>query len=224
MDHSASFSRNIILSRLRRDAAFGSIEKKFEFVDFAVHDTMQEADKPIRSIYFPLSGMLSTVIQMTDGGSSEVCCIGCDGMVNWESLFGQRKSYCRHFAQLGGDLARIAYTNLLPFALHPAIARYVIKYSNEVSQNCACNSLHGADQRLAKWLLVAADKVESEAMALTQEFLAYMLGSRRATVTIAAGKLQDAGLIWYRRGSVQILNRPGLIEAACECYSAAGAD
>jgi hypothetical protein len=108
----------------------------------------------------------------------------------------------------------------LPFVLHPAIAGYIATISCEVSRSVACNCLHHVDERLARWLLIAADKVESSEFALTQEFLAMMLGTRRESVTIAAGKLQQAGLIKYRRGRLQIVNREGLVEASCECYLA----
>jgi hypothetical protein len=185
-----------------------------------VEHTVQAPGKPMNQVHFPLSGMCSSTVQMADGSSVEICCVGRGGMVNWESLLGERKSRFRHFGQLRGEVASIATRELMPFALHPAIAGYIAATSGELARNAACNCVHHVDERLARWLLIAADKTGSDEMALTQEFLAMMLGSRRATVTIAAGKLQRAGFIRYRRGNVRIFNRQGLADAACECYRA----
>jgi Crp-like helix-turn-helix domain len=217
MDRS-SFSRNIILSGLARDPSFAAIQDRFTLTTVKVHQTVQEPHKPMRYVIFPLSGMISSVVQMRDGASVEVCCVGCQGMINWETLLDEKRSRYRHFCQLRAEVASIPCQYLMPFVAHPAIANYITIYTGEVARNAACNCLHRAEERLARWLLVASDKVESEELALTQEFLAMMLGARRATVTLAAEKLQNAGLILYRRGHLRIVNRKALIAAACECY------
>jgi CRP-like cAMP-binding protein len=217
---SAEFFRNDILARLARESGFAEIADKFTFGPLTVPETYQELDKPMRAVYFPFSGMMSSVVEMANGESVEVCCVGCQGMVNWETLLGEKRSRYRHFAQLNGEMASIPCRYLMSYAAHPKIAEYITGYAAEVARNAACNCLHPADQRLARWLLVAADKTESEELGLTQEFLAMMLGARRATVTLAAGQLQKAGLISYRRGNLRILDRKGLIAAACECYLA----
>lgn len=219
----ADFSQNSILARLAGDKAFTRLSNNLKARTLSVRQTVQEEGKPMNFVHFPLSGMVSSTVQMEDGDSVEVSVVGSHGMVNWESLLGQRNSQCRHFGQLRGEFTSISTRDLLPFALHPAIAGYISMMSGELAQTAACNCLHHIDERLARWLLVAADKTGSDDMALTQEFLAMMLGARRATVTIAAGKLQKAGFIHYRRGNVRILDRQGLTDAACECYPAIAA-
>lgn len=216
----ANLSRNAILLRLSRGPGFPEIAGKFFLTAMPSGTVVQEIDRPMRSLHFPLAGMLSTVAEMDDGAAVEICCVGSQGMVNWESLYGGAKAHFRHFAQLPGECASVRCNHLLPFALHPAIARYVTRVTAEVARTAACNCLHQAPERLARWLLMASDKVQSAELALTQEFLGMMLGSRRATVSIAAGKLQDAGTIEYRRGRVRILDREALTSAACECYAA----
>jgi hypothetical protein len=221
---SSDFSRNAILARLKREPSFAAIQDRFTCEPLEINKTVQEAEKSIRMLYFPLSGMLSTVADMNDGSTVEICCVGCQGMVNWEALLGASKSRFRHFGQLKGEVASVACKHMLPYATHPAVTKYVVHVASEVSRTAACNCLHSADERLARWLLLASDKNESNELGLTQEFMAMMLGSRRSTVTIAAGKLQDAGLIRYVRGRLNILNREGLIGAACECYGSLRAD
>jgi CRP-like cAMP-binding protein len=216
----SKFSSNSILSALCADPEFQKIRDKFTFRSLDVDSPVQEQDKVMQALHFPLSGMISSVIDMADGETAEICCVGCRGMVNWESLLGQRKSRFRHFVQIRAEVASVALRDLMPFASHPKIANYITSNIAELARNAACNCLHHVDERLARWLLVAADKVETQDLELTQEFLAMMLGARRATVTIAAGKLQQAGFIRYRRGRLQILNHEGLVGASCECYEA----
>src|SRR3954451_17430215 len=218
--NSSDFARNIILSQLARDPDFAAVRDKFTHAPLRLYQTVPEPEKPMRTIHFPLGGMLSSVVQMRNGASVEVCCVGCQGMVNWETLLGEKRSRYRHFCQMQGEVASVACRYLVPLLSHPAITKYITLYAGEVARNAACNCLHRAEERLARWLLVAADKVESEDLTLTQEFLAMMLGSRRATVTIAAEKLQRAGLVLYRRGRLRIVDRKGLVAAACECYEA----
>src|SRR5437868_1062833 len=103
----ANLSRNSILKGLARDPRFRSLEDKFTSRHMETHHTVQEADKPMRSVYFPLSGMISTVVEMSNGDTVEICCVGCHGMVNWETLLGARKSRFRHFLQLPGEVASI---------------------------------------------------------------------------------------------------------------------
>ncbi|MGH9523513.1 MAG: Crp/Fnr family transcriptional regulator [Terriglobales bacterium] len=220
MNRSAEFQRNTILSILSRGPDFAAIARNLTVRSLIPDATVQEANELIRAIHFPLSGMLSSVVEMANGGMVEICCVGCSGMVNWEALIGQKKSRFRHFIQVAGDVASISAPLLMPYLTHPVVSGYISRITYETARNAACNCVHHVDERLARWLLIAADKVESDEMGLTQEFLAMMLGARRATVTIAAGKLQQAGLIRYRRGRVHIINREGLIGASCECYEA----
>ena len=220
MSSESALSRNSILSALNGDPELHPLRDRFTLRAVEVDHTLQEQEKLMHAVHFPLSGLISSVIEMSNGETAEVCCVGHRGMVNWESLLGQEASQFRHFIQMSGEVASIDIADLMPFVSHSAITDYITFNTAELGRNAACNSLHHVDERLARWLLTAADKVQSHDLTLTQEFLAMMLGARRATVTIAAGKLQQAGLIRYRRGHLQILDHNGLVHVSCECYEA----
>ena len=196
---------------------------KLEFVRFKTHHVLHEARRSIRSVYFVNSGLASVVSVMSDGRSVEVGLIGKEGFAGLAILAGFRKSFTRVIAQADMTAFRLdadVLTGVLrhSLVLNRQLERLLQIATVEVSQLAACNRLHQVNQRLARWLLMSQDRISSKSLPLTHEFLALMLGTRRSSVSLAAGALQDAGVINYSRGNVVILSRPALERAACECY------
>jgi CRP-like cAMP-binding protein len=196
---------------------------KLEFVRFKTHHVLHEARRSIRSVYFVNSGLASVVSVLTNGRSVEVGLIGKEGFVGLALLAGFRKSFTRVIAQADMTAFRLD-ADVLPGLLRnsPVLNRELQRLLQiatvEMSQLAACNRLHQVNQRLARRLLMSQDRSSSESLPVTHESLALMLGTRRSSVSLAAGVLQNAGIIDYTRGNVVILSRPALERAACECY------
>jgi len=186
---------------------------------------LHEAGERIEHVFFVEEGFASMVAQ-TDGASkvSEVGLIGREGMVGFPILLSQEAaSYNQTMVQMPGSALRMSASALRDSLDTLPVLRRLLFQALEVSiaqlaQTAACNSQHSLSHRLARWLLMAHDRVDGDELALTQEFLATMLGVRRAGVTDAIGSLQAAGLVRQRRGRVIICDRPGLKGAACGCY------
>ncbi len=173
--------------------------------------------------HFMTSGITSVVTFMTDGGGAEVGLVGREGVVEGINLLGSAKNPTTAFVQVAGSALKIRFDELMKEAfasevLLRSILAFVQSHSFTLSQLAACSGLHEVEERLARWLLMVGDRLESERFDLTQEFLAQMLGTRRTSVTLAAGSLQRSGLIEYKRGHIHILDREKLQSAACECY------
>ena len=173
--------------------------------------------------HFMTAGIASVVTFMNSGTGAEVGLIGREGLVEAVNLIGPARPPMTAFIQVEGSALRMSFSKLqeelhAPGSPLPRILEFVQSQGFILSQLAACNGLHEIVQRLARWLLMVQDRLESEKFYLTQEFLAEMLGSRRTSVTLAAGSLQKLGLIEYRRGHITISNREGLMAAACECY------
>lgn len=176
--------------------------------------------------YFLTSGLASVVTSMADGGTVEVGLIGREGVVGCLHLLGPAPVTTECFIQLAGEGFKVPLSDLREaFRSSEEIRERILEFVQEqalgVSQLAACQRLHEAEERLARWLLMAQDRVNSESLNFTQEFLAMMLGAQRTTVTVVAGALQRGGLIEYRRGKVKILDRENLEAAACGCYQVA---
>ena len=184
---------------------------------------LQDSGSPIRSVYFPLSGMISIVASLADGAAVEVGVIGREGVLGFEMLLGGTMAANLAVVQQDGNGLRMdakvfrKELERLP-ALKDATGHAALLFLDQVSQTVACNGRHNVEQRCARWLLMTRDRVGADSFSLTQEFLAQMLGVRRAGVSAAAGALRSAGLITYRRGEVVVLDRRGLAAASCECY------
>jgi len=173
--------------------------------------------------YFPVNCVLSTIVVLQNGASVEASMAGNEGMVPIGLTVDQTASPFRIVPQVAGECLRIRAD-----AFHEALAdqprlrellqRYCVALYLQASQNAACNIRHTTEERLARWLVVCADRSGQNEFELTQEFLSVMLGVRRQSVNVTVGALQRAGLIAFRRGRIAIVNRPGLEEAACECY------
>jgi CRP-like cAMP-binding protein len=213
---------NKILLRLPA-GEFEHLFSKLEFVRLRPHHLLPEASHSIKSVHFVNSGLVSVLSVMSDGRSVEVGLIGKEGIVGLAVIGRFRRSSTRVLAQTDSTAFRLD-AEVMTGMLHrcPQLVRQLHRFSQatavQLAQISACNRLHQVDQRLARWLLMSQDRIGSKLLPLTQDFLAQMLGTRRASVTLAAGRLQRAGKITYTRGNVTILNRRALEEDACECY------
>src|SRR6516164_10599217 len=185
-----------------------------------LHDVGEE----IEHVYFPHTGMVSLVAVMQSGATVETATIGRAGIIGASVGLGARSTIGRAIVQLPGTAAWISASQFHAAAAQsPAIRDLIVRYNDvllaQVQQSVACNALHGLEARLCRWLLQTHDCIDGNVIPLTQEFLGQMLGVRRTTVTIAARLLQSAGLIRYRRGHIQVLDRPAIEDIACECYA-----
>jgi CRP-like cAMP-binding protein len=213
---------NLILRGLLRKECT-QIFSSLEFVRLRLHQVLHEAGEPIKSGYFLNEGLGSVLTTQPHGKTVEVGLIGKEGFVGVPVIFGFKTSGLRVVTQADGTGYRIDVATLLGILpkcpeLEKQLQRFSMILAMQSTQLVACNRLHGVEERLARWLLMSQDRVASETLPLTQEFLARMLGTRRASVTVAAGALQKAGLIRYSRGSVGILDRARLEKKACHCY------
>lgn len=195
------------------------------FMPLRTHDVLNEAGAPIRHVYFMNSGLASVLNVMADGKSVEVGLTGKEGFVGLPLIVGFASSGSRVIIQIEASGFRLGAGALLEVlrkcrTLERRLHRYSQQLAAQSAQVAACNRLHGVDERMARWLLMSQDRVGSDQVPLTQEFLAHMLGTRRSSVTVAASILQRAGLIDYTRGQLSIVDRKGLEEASCECYRA----
>ncbi|MDQ2970724.1 MAG: Crp/Fnr family transcriptional regulator [Acidobacteriota bacterium] len=178
-------------------------------------------------VYFPINSVSSLVITLTDGSMVEAATVGNEGMVGLPLFVKSEAVSIQAFTHVGGNGLKMARSVLLvELKRERALCHRLHEYTEAlllfIAQSCACNQMHSQRQRCARWLLLIHDRVGDHTFSLTQEFLAQMLGVRRATVTVAAGALRAQKLIAYRKGVIQILNRKGLEEAACECYKTVG--
>ncbi len=186
---------------------------------------LYEIDQHISEVFFPLASVLSVVLDMADGKTAEVGIIGCEGMSGLPLALGQSSSNQRTVVQVS-DSAHCMPADVFCGVLErePQLRAFSMRYAQATIMACtqlaACNGLHSLDERCARWLLMAHDRVAGDVVLLTQEFLGQMLGVRRAGVTLAASALQRAGFISYTRGHISVKNRGGLEAAACECYGA----
>lgn len=203
-----------------REAIFSQLT----FVELRTHDVLHEPGEPIKFGYFMNTGMTSILTVLAEGKSVEVGLTGKDGFVGLPLIVGFSSGPTQAVVQIAGSAFRIN-ARILAQALrqNPVLTnrlqRYVQMLGMQGTQVAACNRLHEVDERLARWLLMCQDRINSNFVPLTQEFLAHMLGTRRASVTVAAGMLQKAGLIVYSRGHVKIVDRTRLESATCECYA-----
>jgi CRP-like cAMP-binding protein len=185
---------------------------------------LHEAAGEIERVYFPHSGMVSLVTVMQSGTTVETATIGRAGVIGASTGLGAKQSVARAIVQLPGTAAWLSASQFHAAANQgQAIRELLVRYNDrllaEVQQSVACNTLHPLEARLSRWLLQAHDCMDGNAIPLTQEFLGQVLAVRRTTVTIAARLLQSTGLIRYRRGLIEIVDRRKLEELSCECYA-----
>ena len=213
---------NLILNALPREE-YERLAPALEPVRLHSGEVLVRADEPVTHVYFPNSGTVSVISVFEDGGSVEAGMVGYEGMFGVNAFLGSVVSPLEAIVQLPGDGLRMRADVLrrefrAGGKLNDLLLRYTQAFIIQIAQTAACNRAHKMVGQLARWLLMCQDRAHSDELALTQEFIAAMLGTRRASVTEAAGVLQNAGLIGYRRGIIHILDRKGLEAASCECY------
>lgn len=203
--------------------ALDELRPHFEQVSLSHGQNIIVPDEPIRDIYFPLNCLLSLVTMMRDGESVESGAIGRDGMSGIPVLLDAGQTTMPTFAQVAGEAVRVRadiFKNLYDTSseVRKLMNRYIHVVIINGSNAAACNSVHNIEQRFCKWVLMSSDGIGSDEVDLTHEYLAVMMGVRRAGVSVAARRTQEAGLISYKRGHIRITDRAGLEACACECY------
>ena len=199
------------------------ISPLLERVSLGAHEVIVEPHATLTHVWFPTTAVFSIITILPDGRAVEVGTAGPEGMVGIPVLLGVPSMPRQVFTQIGGDAFRIeraAFVAVLETtpALRERLLRYALAYIDDIAQSVACNRLHTLEQRCARWILKTHDRVRGDFLPLTQQFLAFMLGVRRAGVSVAAESLQRAGLIRYQRGKVTVLDRAALEAVACPCY------
>jgi CRP-like cAMP-binding protein len=215
---------NSLLSHLPRRAG----ERDFPGlarVELAFGQVLHNPGKRIGHVYFPTSSLVSLVSHAKGEMAVEVGVIGRDGMVGVALALGEEISAARAVVQAAGTAMRCSSKDFTTeFGRRAGMRRDIRRYSNDltnqVMRTASCNRNHSAEQRLARWLLMMRDRVSRDRYRLTQKYLGYMLGVRRAAISEAAGRLQRRQLIRYTRGSIEILDAGGLKAASCNCYRA----
>lgn len=217
------YKSNLILSALPGEY-YGSIAKHLEYVELPLGMILYDLEEPIEHAHFPLRGTVSVVTVLENGASIEAGIIGNEGMAGIPLILGTEVELNRRAqVQIAGSALRIKAALIREeFSreerLRGLLLRYLHAFITQITQTAACNRVHSLEQRLAKWLLMCQDRTGSHDLELTQEFVAGMLGVRRAGVSVAATQLQRRGLIAHRRGQIQILDRQRLEATSCECY------
>jgi CRP-like cAMP-binding protein len=201
------------------------LRPQLERVQLRAGEVVAPPNVPIAHVFFPIGSVISTITRMSDGTAVEAALTGREGIVGaWLALY-QMSTAQESVVQIADSAWRMnADRFLLELRADPSLNEALLRYTHAgiiiAGQFIACNRLHEIQERYARWLLMAHDRVESDHFYLTQEYAGQMLGVRRVSVTLVAGEFARAGLISYRRGAVTILNRAGLEDIACECYGA----
>lgn len=213
---------NLLLAALPPKSK-ASLMSRLKPVTLAARELLYEPDEIPRFAHFITGGIASIVGTMLSGAVAEVGIWGKEGLVECFHLLGNARIPTRCFMQIEGSALRIPFKDLQKEfrenrELHEGILQGAQSQGAILGQLAACNRLHEAKERLARWFLMVLDRIEGNTFHLTQESMAVILGSRRTTVTHAAGVLQRKGLIRYSRGRIQIVNPAGLEKEACECY------
>ena len=200
------------------------IAPHLESINLKLGAVVCEAGGLLKHAYFPERAVLSLLTVLENGSAIETANIGREGAFGLFAAMYSRVSFNRCLVQLEGDMLRCPIELLqTEFKQSEHVRNLFVSYSetllSQVQQTVACNAMHSTEEKICRWLLMMHDRAEGEVLAYTHEFLSHMLGANRKSVTLAAQSMQAAGLISYRRGKIQILDRPGLEKASCECYA-----
>jgi CRP-like cAMP-binding protein len=217
--------RNRLLAALTA-SDFALLAPHLESTRYKQGIVLQEPGEPIERVYFPESGMISLLAVMATGNGVETATVGKEGVAGVMAGLSGRRGTNRAVVQVGGDFSHIGVGHFRAAvdqssSMRELMARYNDAQITLVHQVAGCNALHQVATRLCRWLLQTRDRCDSDVIPLTHEFLSEMLGVQRSTVTLLARELQDLGLIHYRRGRIEIIDRARLEEGACECYATA---
>jgi CRP-like cAMP-binding protein len=211
------------LLRSLSDEELARLRPGLQHTTLTLGQVLYEAGGFLDCVYFPTTCVASFLYTMHDGSTAEMALAGNDGIIGIALFLGGGTTTHRAVVQIGGDAIKIPARMIqAEFArgglLQHILLRYTQALITQISQTAVCNRLHSVEQRLCRWLLLCHDRVIVSEILMTQEYIANMLGGRRESVTVAAGHLQDLGLIQYSRGHITILDRQGLEMMVCECY------
>jgi CRP-like cAMP-binding protein len=206
------------------DTEYRLIRPHLKFLSLPHHLSLHEPHSTLKFVHFLNEGLISLVVELKEGKSVEAGLIGNEGAAGMPAVLGLSRSPLREIVQIAGSGFRVRVGTLKGILrstpqLQVILSRFAVGLAMQVAQTAACNRLHNVEQRLARWLLIAHDRVDSGNIPITHDFLATMLGTDRPSVTLAAGILQRRQIIGYTRGAVRILNRNKLEEFACECHA-----
>ena len=205
------------------DEEFERIEPQLERVTLNRGDVVYEFEEALKYGYFPTTALAVLMCNMEDGTSTEVAVVGNEGVLGVSLFLADQGALTQATVQHSGEAWRLKASHLKTEFDHcghlqSVLLRYTQTLLTQMAQTTGCNRAHSVEQQLCRWLLQNMDRLPTDELRMTQEFIANMLGVRRESVTEAAGKLQEAGLISYCRGHIEILDRPKLEAQACECY------
>jgi CRP-like cAMP-binding protein len=205
-------------------AEFDRLSPHLELVAMPLGEALYESGGHLHHVYFPTTSIVSLLYVLADGASAEIAVVGNEGILGISLFMGGETTPSRAVIQSAGygyrlkaQLLKQEFNRAGP-VLH-LLLRYTQALITQMAQTAVCNRHHSVEQQLCRWLLLSLDRLSSDSLTMTQELIANMLGVRREGVTEAAGKLQRAGLIRYSRGRIEVVDRPGLEKAVCECYA-----
>lgn len=215
-------SQNHVLAALPT-SDYERLNRHLELVPLPLGSVLYESGAELSHLYFPTDSIVSLLYILADGASAEIAVVGNEGVIGISLFMGGATTPSRAVVQSAGHAYRLPVKVLKEeFAragiMQQVLLRYTQALITQMAQTAVCNRHHSVDQQLCRWLLLSLDRLGADELVMTQELIANMLGVRREGVTEAAGMLQDAGLIRYRRGHITVLDRPGLEARTCECY------
>lgn len=216
-------TQNLLLTALPREV-YKQIENKMEEVELSYGEILNRPGETIEEVYFPLTCLISVTITMMDGTTVEAGVVGSREMVGINAFMGgSETTQTEYIVQVPGKAVKMkAHLLLSEFDTNKSLRDVMLKYTQayiaQISQNVACNRTHTIEKRMARWLLESSDRLYSDELILSHEFLSHMLGVRRSGVTETAHLLENKGFIKCSRKKIQIVDRQGLEEASCECY------
>ena len=220
--------QNVLLAALP-PAEFDRLSAHFELIQMPLGEILYEAGGLLKFVYFPTTAIVSMLYVLENGASAEIAIVGNEGILGISLFMGGETTPSRAVVQSEGYGYRLKSEHLkAEFNRAGPVLRLLLRYTQalitQMTQTAVCNRHHSIEQQLCRWLLLSLDRLPSDNLRMTQELIANMLGVRREGVTEAAGKLQRLGLIRYSRGNIDVVDRPGLEKAVCECYAVVKAE
>lgn len=224
----AQMTGNHLLAALPTES-YERLRPNLEPMTFGLGEVVYESGGPMRYVYFPTTSHISLLYTMIDGSTAEMGLVGNEGVVGIALFMGGETTPNRAMVQGSGAAFRMKAKAMLDEfkrggEFQHLLLRYTQALITQISQTAVCNRLHSVEQRLCRWLLMTHDRTESDQLDMTHEFISNMLGVRREGVTVAAHRLQEAGMISYMRGHIKILDRDQLLAHVCECYQVVKAE
>jgi CRP-like cAMP-binding protein len=215
-------TQNHLLAALPK-AEYERLLAHMELVEMKLGDTLYESHGKLKHVYFPTSAIVSLLYVLESGATAEIAVVGNEAILGIALFMGGETTPNHAVVQSAGHGYRLKAAMLnKEFSRAGPVLRVLLRYTQalttQMQQTAVCNKHHSVEQQLCRWLLLSFDRLPSKTLKMTQELIANMLGVRREAVTQAAGKLQRAGYIEYGRGRIEIVDRPGLEKAVCECY------